>query len=701
MNSIKAYSGVSWKDVEVTGGYWAKRQQLNRDITLPAVLRFFQSSGRMDSMKGLYKPNPDGKDVLFDRANGREEGYLTPDGEIRKLTLSELQGDAPLLEGERVPRPHQYWDSDVAKWIEGASYALLHEKNPDVEVIIDNIVDSYECIQEKDGYLNTYFTFVEPGKRFTNIQQKHELYCAGHMIEAAIAYYQATGKRKYLDIMCRYGDYIDSVIGPENHKLHAYPGHQELELALIKLYRITGKLNYLKLSQYMINERGNRPLYFDIESKRENRNPNIPIGKGFDVRDGYAEGPYAHLQCALPLREQKEVVGHAVRMMYQCCGMIDVAVETNDKILLDLCKSLWDDVTLRKMHITGGVGPEPYGERFAFPYHLPNEQAYNETCAAIGFAMWAYRMLQVDLDSRYSDVLERLIYNGIISGLSHSGDSFFYSNHLGCTPQIYTNRIERQTRMMPLRQSDFPVSCCPANITRFIESISGYSMSKSDDSISIHLYMESTATIYLKNTQVRIEQKTTFPYDEEVRIAVFPESSVNFSMSLRIPDWSPGYRISVCGDSYHADVHKGYVTITRNWMLGDEIVLILNMTPMLVEAHPLVQANCGKVAIQCGPFVYCLEEVDNGPNIHDITLESDTVFEKHFSTDLFGGTTYLTAQALRRSMKSWDKNLYKNATFEYEACSIKAIPYYLWSNRGLGEMTVWINYIPSTGVAKA
>lgn len=694
MKDVKIFESISWSDINITDGFWAKRQRLNRNVTLTAVYNFFKTSGRMDSMKGGYKPSLDGKDVLFDRANGPEEGYITDDGQIRKLSLSELRGETQASEVLSVPRPHQFWDSDVAKWIEGAAYSLLHVKNPTVEAIIDEIVDAYAQIQEADGYVNTYFTFVEPGNRLKNIQQKHELYCAGHMIEAAVAYFQATGKQKYLDIMCRYADFIDSVFGPEDNKLPAYPGHQEIELALIKLYRIKKEPRYLRLSQFFINERGKRPLYFDVECEREKRNPNLPIGKGFDVRDGYAEGPYAHVQCAHPIREQKEAIGHAVRMMYQCCGMTDVAAETNDNELLQVCEALWDDVTLRKMHITGGIGPEPHGERFAFAYHLPNEEAYNETCAAIGLAMWANRMLQTNLDSRYSDTLERVVYNGIISGLSMSGDSFFYANHLGCTPQRYINRIERQTRMFPIRQSDFPVSCCPANITRFTESISGYSMTKSEESVNLHLYMDCIASFSLGALRLSLVEKTDYPYSNEVKLTVNPEAAAYFTINLRIPGWSRSYRIAINNEQINTELHKGYAKIARTWNPGDEIQLSLEMSPMLVESHPMVKENCGKVAIQCGPFVYCLEEADNGSNLPDITLKKGTVFNQHFSDTLLGGTSYLTAKAFRRKADTWENTLYRNARFEYETCEIKAVPYYLWSNRGLGEMIVWLNYIP-------
>lgn len=690
----KVFEMVSWKDCLVTGGFWQKRQVVNETVTLPAVYEFFRRSGRMDCMKGLYKPSADGRDILRDRANGKEEGVFLPGGKVILYSLAQLLGETEAEpEDNRAPRPHQYWDSDVAKWIEGAAYALRHRPNPATEKIIDDIVDAYEKIQGEDGYLNTYFTFVEPGKRFTNLQEKHELYCAGHMLEAAIAYYEATGKEKYLQLMIRYIDYIDSVIGPEEGKIHGYPGHQELELALIRLYRLAGNEKYLRLARYFLDERGKQPLFFDEECRRENRNPNLPTGKGFGTRNGMPDGPYAHFQSHLPVREQKEAVGHAVRLMYQCIAMTDAAVESGDAELLQAAETLWNNVTLEKMYITGGVGAESHGERFAFSYHLPNESSYNETCAAIGLAMWAARMLQTAADIRYSDVLERVVYNGVISGLSLSGDSYFYANHLQCMPAVYENRIERQTRMFPVRQADFPVSCCPANLTRFTESVGGYAMTRNEGAVYVHLYMDSETTVRMDGQEITLIERTAYPWEEKIVFRIQSKESCAFTLGLRIPGWCREYTLTVNGKRLEGvETEKGYVRLYRDWRPDDTVELVLFMQPTLMEANPNVRMDCGRAAIQCGPFVYCLEEEDNGKNLFDITIGGDVIIEKHYDPNLLGGTTYLTANAWRRKMDRWQGALYKPLGSGYEPCRIKAIPYYLWSNRRIGEMIVWLRY---------
>ncbi len=683
---------VCWKNFKISGGFWEERQRQNREVTLPTIYEFFKDTGRMDCMKGLYTPDPTGKDVLLDRANGKEEGIFLPGGEIISFQLSQLNGEELEITPGLVPRPHPYWDSDVAKWIEGASYGLFHEANPEVEAVIDRIIEDYEKLQQEDGYVNTYFTFVEPGKRFTNIHEKHELYCAGHMTEAAVAYYEATGKDRYLKLMCRYIDYIDRVIGPEEGKLHAYPGHQELELALIKLYKVTGEKRYLRLAEYFINERGKQPYYFDIECAREGRNPNRPSGKGFGRRDEIPKWPYAHFQAHLPVRQQKEAVGHAVRLMYQCCGMADVAAYTEDESLKKACDDLWNNITLEKMYVTGGIGAESYGERFSFSYQLPNEQAYNETCAAIGLAMWAARMLQLENHRKYADILERALYNGVISGVSRDGKKFFYANHLECMPAVYEDRVERQTRMFPVRQGDFPVSCCPPNLARFTESITGYAMTQKGTTLYLHLYMDMEGTIQVAGQEVGVVLHTAYPYDGKILLQITPqEEEVSLTLALRIPQWSHGYEVKCNGQILSCQMEQdGYVYLDRSWTSGDQIELELDMRPLLLEANPKVRMDCGKVAVQCGPFIYCLEEEDNGTELFDICLDADSKMEMSFDPQLLGGIPCILIQAKRRAKEKWQGALYREAGSSYESCTVKAIPYYLWSNRRIGEMAVWL-----------
>lgn len=690
---IKQFDNVSWKDCRITGGFWKEKQNRNEESTIPSLYDFFKRTGRMDCMKGLYKPSPDFDDAILDRANGKEEGRLLPDGSLVSLSLSELMGEKVAEDPNRIPRPHQYWDADVAKWIESASYSLRNKPDASKERIIDEIVDAYEKIQFDDGYVNTYFTLVEPGNRFHDIWKKHELYCAGHMIESAIAYYEATGKKKFLEIVMRYIDLIDSLFGPEPGKMQAYPGHQEIELALIKLYRLTRNEKYLSLAKYFIDTRGRQPLYYDYECQRDGRNPNKPVAKGFDVRDGYSDGPYCLSQSHLPVREQGKAVGHAVRDMYMCCGMTDVGIESNDPSLIDAVNTIWDDVVNKKMSVTGGVGAESHGERFSFAYHLPNESAYNETCAAIGHAMWASRMLQITPDTRYSDVLERLAYNGTISGVSLDGESYFYANHLSCEPEIYYDLVERQTRMFPVRQKDFPVSCCPCNITRFIESISGYAFTKSSDAVYVHLYMNTETKLHFAGGDVTLAEETQYPNDGTIRFRIRENGTHPFTLGLRIPGWCSCWTVEINGVLLsNFDVENGYIKIQRNWTQDDELTLRLCMTPVLLEANPQVRSDYDMVAIQCGPFVYCLEETDNDGELFAATLTKDSKLELHYDPELLGGTTYIIATAVRKKREGWDGTLYRKVQEEFEPCVLKAIPYYLWSNRTLGKMTVWIHY---------
>src|SRR5579875_129950 len=369
---------VSWKNVSIDDAFWSPRLRANREHTLPHIYRMSQETGRIDALRLNWKP------------------------------------------GE-VPVPHVFWDSDIAKWLEAASYSLGTHPDPILEEQVDEVVGLLAAAQQPDGYLNSHFIAVEPAKRWTNLRDLHELYCAGHLIEAAVAHFQATGKRNLLDILIRYADHIDSVFGPEPGKKCGYPGHEEIELALVKLYRVTGEQRYLRLSQYFVEERGREPHYYDEEARLRGEDPAT-----------YWAGTYEYNQSHLPVREQREVTGHAVRAMYLYSAMTDLARELGDDSLLAACERLWQHLCTRRTYITGGIGSSPYNEGFTTDYDLPNETAYAETCAAIGLVFFAHRMLQIGADSQYGDMMEHVLYNGAISGLSLRGDRFFYENRLTC-----------------------------------------------------------------------------------------------------------------------------------------------------------------------------------------------------------------------------------------------------------------------------
>ncbi len=645
----KKLTPVAWKNVKIVDGFWGPRQEINRTVTLPAEYDQCKNTGRIDALKLKWKPGDPNK-------------------------------------------PHHYWDSDIAKWIEAAAYSLALKPDNEIEKKVDEVIELIEKAQYEDGYINTYFSVVEPGKRWTNVYVMHELYCAGHLIEAAVAYYEATGKRRFLNIMCRYADHIDSVFGREEGKKRGYCGHQEIELALVKLYRVTGEEKYLKLSCYFIDERGKTPHFFEAEAIARGEDPEkSPIKESLN-RSYLAAGPYAYFQAHLPVREQTTAEGHAVRVMYMCSAMADLAAETGDKSLLDACETLWENVTKRRMYITGGVGPLEGSERFTFDYDCPNESAYNETCASIGLVFWAHRMLQFEGDGKYTDIMEQTLYNGVISGVSLSGDSFFYANHLASHPGLYENKISRNPRMLPERQKWFECSCCPPNLARLTASLGEYIYSKSEGEVYIHLFIQSETELELGNKRVILSQKTEYPWDEKIEITVSPEEEMELTLSVRIPGWCNGAQLRVNGEAVAIEhyVDKGYFKLKRLWSKGDKIELVLPMPVEKIEAHPSMRNNCGRIALMRGPLVYCLEETDNGKDLNEIFIPAGSTLSAHFDKDMLGGIVTICADALIRDKSRWENQLYKRAETPKEKITVKAIPYYAWSNRKVGEMIVWM-----------
>ena len=526
--------------------------------------------------------------------------------------------------------------------------------------------------------------------------QMHELYCAGHLMEAAVAVWECLGRRDLLDALCRYADYIDTVFGPEEDKLKGYPGHQEIELALVKLYRATGEERYLNLSKFFLDQRGTAPHYFDVEAEKRGEAPlsrnAMPWGK-------YAG--FARFQAHKPVREQTEVVGHAVRAMYMYAGMADVAAETGDEELMNAVRTLWKNFTGRRMYITGGVGSSHHGESFTFDYDLPNEQAYAETCAAIGMVFWAHRMLHADLNAEYShaeysvaeysDAMERALYNGIPSGVGLDGRSFMYVNPLAHKP----GRIEwlHEPRREGKRQEWFSTSCCPPNIARLFASLGSYAWSTSDDTVAVHLYLGGTLTHSVGGTDVVIKQTTNYPWDETVTLSVAPAAPCEFALSVRIPGWCRNPALSVNGEAVDlsSTVKKGYATIRREWRPGDTVTLNLPMPVEVIEAHPSVRANAGRVALMRGPMVYCFEETDNGPDLNALSICAEGELTAGFEPDLLGGIYTITANGKRETTDGWDDALYRPAgATKTDNVTLKAVPYCLWTNREHGEMIIWI-----------
>jgi DUF1680 family protein len=513
------------------------------------------------------------------------------------------------IAGRLEPGQHQgllFNDSDVYKVIEGIAYTLTTERDPELERRTDAIIPKIAAAQQPDGYLNTYYTLVKPQEKWRKIRHGHELYCAGHLIEAAVAYYQATGKRTLLDVARRFADHIATVFGPGLRQETS--GHEEIELALLKLYRVSNDMRYLDLAQFFLDVRGRA-----------------------DKRRLFGEYHQDHK----PVREQTEVAGHAVRAMYLYSAMADMASIKQDKGLVAALDHIWHDVVDRKMYFTGGIGPSARNEGFTVPYDLPNDTAYAETCAAIGMALWNHRMFLMSPDSKYADVLERVVYNGLLSGVSLSGDHFFYVNPLASVGKHH-------------RVPWFDCSCCPTNIVRYIPGMGERAYAYHDNDIWTLLYMGSTTTIPLQGGKVKLIQETKYPWDGEIRITLEPEKEFAFTLHLRVPAWCkqpPAIRVQ--GDSFPAPPPgSGVVQIHRKWKAGDEVRLTLPMPVERVYADPRVKADVGRVALQRGPLVYCLEGVDNGGQVRNLCLPRTNNLQTAFEKDLLGGIVVIRGEAL-------------------------------------------------------
>ncbi|MFB5265367.1 glycoside hydrolase family 127 protein [Paenibacillus enshidis] len=608
-------------------------------------------------------------DALNDNIPGAEPSH----------TIENFRLAAGETEGEYYGMVFQ--DSDLGKWLETVGFILSRERDPELEKTADEVIELLERAQQPDGYLNTYYTVKKPGERWTNLRDNHELYCAGHLMEAAVSYYQATGKRKFLDIMSRYADYIATVFGPGPEQIRGYDGHPEIELALVKLYEATGEAKYLELSSFFVDQRGQQPHFFDLEAEKRQENAS-------------RKRSYDYFQAHAPVREQQTAEGHSVRAVYLYSAMADLAVKNGDQQLLDACNQLWRDTTRRKMYITGGIGSSEYEERFTVPYDLPNDRAYAETCAAIGLMFWAHRMLQIEADREYADVMERALYNGVLSGISLDGKSYFYVNPLEVWPDIANHRHDMST-VKVTRQPWFGCACCPPNIARLIASLGQYIYSQNDErkELYVHLYIGSKAEVELAGQQVRLIQKTNYPWDGSVELELDMDQAAEFGVSLRIPGWCKEAKIAVNSEEVtDAATNSGYASLRRTWQPGDRITLELSMPVEFIFAHPALRENAGKAALQRGPVVYCLEEADNGANLQDIELTADAAgLKAEFDENLLGGVVVVSGAATRSDTSAASaEELYATSPAARVPVQIKAVPYYAWSNRTPGEMTVWV-----------
>jgi DUF1680 family protein len=607
-------------------------------------------------------------ETVLTRTIPSQHVQLGAHGILESLTLPSPPPPLRFPRNEHNFTVQVFWDSDVGKWIEAASYALSHRRDPEIELKIEAITDDLERAQAPDGYVNCWYLQREPDKRWTNLRDNHELYNLGHLIEGAIAYFLATGRRRLLGILERYVENVRATFGPGPNQKHGYCGHQEIELALIRLYRLTDDRKHLELASYFINQRGQQPHYFDDEARRRGEQPS----------DFWAKS-YEYNQSHKPVREQTKVVGHAVRAMYMYSAMADLAAELKDDSLKSTLEVLWADVIGSKMYITSGLGPAAANEGFTEDYDLPNDTAYAETCASVALIFWAQRMLHLDLSGKYADVMEQALFNGALTGLARDGTHYFYSNPL-----------ESDGRHGRWAWHTCP--CCTMNASRLIASVGGYFLSQSDDAIAFHLYGGVSARVTLAGGNVAIRETSTYPWSGDINIAVDPETSLDFALKLRIPGWARRFDVAVNGAPIvGGKVEDGYLTIARRWSAGDQVTLALPMPPERVYAHPAVRMNVGRFALKRGPLVYCVEEADNpGGPVQRLKLSRQAELKAEQRADLFGGIVTLAAPAVRLKDDGWKDVLYRPEAPASTPAHLTALPYYLWNNRGRGSMLVWL-----------
>ncbi len=632
---------VGFTEVRLSDDFWAPHLETNRLSTIPFAMLQNEETGRVDN---------------FRIAGGLMGGKYG---------------------GER------YNDTDVYKVMEGAAYTLALKPDPKLDSELDSLIATIAAAQEEDGYLFTSRT-ADPEnplmgtgeERWSNLAVSHELYNAGHLYEAAVAHTLATGKREFLDIALKNADLVAATFGPELK--HDAPGHQEIELGLVKLFRVTGERKYLDLAKYFLDQRGH-----ELELKA------YPEGHRFSIYNDPIQ-----IQAHVPVLEQEEAVGHAVRCMYMYSGMADVAALTGDTSYIAAMDRLWNNVVGRKMALTGGVGARHERENFGDDYELPNLTAYNETCAAIGMVFWNHRMFLLHGDARYLDVMERVLYNGVISGVSLEGDTFFYPNPLESDGKYRFNKGKAA------RQPWFGTACCPGNIARFLPAVPGYVYARTENSIYVNLFVTSETELMVAGQEVGIRQETQYPWEGRITLSLEPEQTAEFTVWVRVPGWARGepvpgdlyryldqgsanFRILVNGEAQEIELLKGFASLHRTWHKGDVIELDLPMPVRRVLSHEAVEDNRGRVALERGPLVYCAEWPDNEADVLSLALPDSSDLTTEFREDLLRGLTVITGEAYAQPAETPESAKASPTRFT-------AIPYYAWAHRGIGEMAVWL-----------
>ena len=579
-------------------------------------------------------------------------------------------------EGERKGAIFQ--DSDAAKWLEAVAYSLASRPDPVLEKTADGLIELIGRAQEADGYLDTYFTLNHPGEKWKNLTEGHELYCAGHLIEAAVAYCETTGKKILLDIVCRLADLICGIFGPAENQIHGYPGHPEIELALVRLYYATGRQRYLDTAKYFVDERGKAPNFFLKERNTPGYRYIFPEFSTYDPR---------YSQSHLPVREQDTAEGHAVRALYLYCAMADLADECGDTALFERCRILWNNIVEKRMYITGSVGSSGYLERFTVDYDLPNDSNYSETCASIALALFGLRMARISGDAFYIDTVERALYNTIRSGISLEGNRYFYVNPLEVWPETCIENSSR-SHVKPVRQKWFDCACCPTNVARTFTNLGQYIYFKKGDTISVNLFIQNETSFEIDGKPVSLSLVTDYPKTAQVRIAVRADA-VPFTLEIRIPGFADDFSAKLNGGTGAGEKRNNYYRITKTWN-NDEITVSFSMKPRLVYPNPRVHGNCGKVAIARGPEIYCLEECDNGANLAALSVDTSAPLAECWREDLLGGVMIVKAKGKRLVIPGGEASFSGDFTPKTEEVELTALPYGFWCNRSPGEMLVWI-----------
>lgn len=732
-------SPLDLKQVQVTDEFWGREQELVRKEVIP--YQWEALNDRVPNAAPSYcMRNFKVAGRLMREKREQGENYVAPAYTYR--------GFEALPEDPAHPDPDKFYgfvfqDSDFAKWIEAVGYSLINHPDPELEKTADEAIDIVCAAQAENGYLDTYYIINGMDRIFTNLRDHHELYCFGHLVEGAVAYWQATGKDKLLKAAERYADFVFSRFGYEEGKCKGYPGHEIAEMALARLYEVTGEKRYLELSRFFLDMRGTKPYYFDLEEKERAAHE----GRSYRMPDP-AEIRHFYHQANVPVRELSEATGHAVRAVYLYSGMADVARLTGDESMFAACERLWNNITGEKLYITGGIGATHMGEAFSFDYDLPNDTAYSETCAAIGLAFFARRMLEIQADNRYGDVMEQALYNTVLAGMALDGKSFFYVNPLEVLPEA-CEKDERKRHVKPVRQKWFGCACCPPNIARIVSSLGAYVYTQNETTLYTHLYAGSSVSCVLNGTGLDMKLESGFPWNGEVRAVLHTEGVVRGTLAFRVPGWCREATAEICRGSLTLSgcrvvqgtlrstaeqiepergmtvrLERGYLYLTGEWRNEDVIWLHFPMEVRCMAANEKVRENVGKVAFTRGPVCYCMEEIDNGKNLHLLRVDTEKAYglegeqnrgeknERACGSGLPGVTveTYhglghemciLRVPGKRTADSAGGEALYKEYTpqeyisQEGNACrempvTMTFVPYYAWSNRGEGEMTVWV-----------